>query len=431
MVRQTVLPFKLERTTEAITARSGLALYAEFLHAMGIVPLLDQYLPEPRSGRGLRASQYVTPLSLTLYGGGETIEDIREIRDDQTLRTAIDLESIPSSSAIGDWLKRMGRTGGLQGMAQVNKAIARQVLTRDERTEYTLIVDPTIIEAEKREAAMTYRGVKGYRPVVATLKERGLVLAYNFKAGNDNGGKVDILRQAFQNLPAGKRIDTVLLDAEYYTDDVMTFLSAQGVRWVIAADKDAAVQQAIQALPDKAWRPLRTRDGILTDREVAETVHSTNKGQAAFRLIVIRWRESQGDLFLDTYHYHCLATNMVEETADAVVWLYNGRAHIENHIKELKGGFGMDRLPSGDFSANAVHFAIGIMTYNLFLAQRLLTMPEAWQCKTIKTIRWCLVEIGGKLITHGRQLVLKLAASMEKYRLYLEMRRRTYALSSA
>lgn len=164
---------------------------------------------------------------------------------------------------------------------------------------------------------------------------------------------------------------------------------------------------------------------------MAETGQRTNKGQAAFRLIGIRGRNSQGDLFRDAYRYHCLATNRLEETPEAVVWLYNGRAHIENHIKELKGGFGMDRLPSGDFGANALHFAIGVLTYNLFLAQRLLTMPAVWASKTIKSIRWLLVEVGGKLITHGRQWILMLAASVEKYRLYLAMRRRTYDLLRA
>lgn len=433
MVRQTVLPFKLQRTDAQITARSGLTLYAEFMQAMGLETLIDQHLPQPRSGRGLKASHYIMPLSLTLYGGGETIEDVREIRDDHPLRTAIDLKPVPSSAAIGDWLKWMGRTGGLQGMAQVNKEIARQVLAQDERTEYTVLADPTIIEAEKREAQMTYLGIKGYRPVVATLKERGLVIASTFKAGNDNGGKVDILRQAFQNMPRGKAIATVLLDAEYYKDDVMAYLTAQRVRWAIAADKDAPRGTRAESVPpggglEAAADSRRAHHG---SREVAKTVHSTNKGQAAFRLIVIRWRNSQGDLFRDAYSYHCLATNLLEETPEEVVWLYNGRAHIENHIKELKGGFGIDRLPSGDFGANALHFAIGVLTYNLFLAQRLLTMPEVWASKTIKSIRWRLVEVGGKLITHGRQLILTLAASVEKYRLYLEMRRRTYDLLRA
>jgi hypothetical protein len=110
------------------------------------------------------------------------------------------------------------------------------------------------------------------------------------------------------------------------------------------------------------------------------------------------------------------------------VWAYNDRAHIENHIKEIKCGFGMEKLPSGDFGGNALYFGIGILTYNLFIAQKLLTMPKEWRAKTINSIRWLLIEVGGKLIKHGRSLTLKIAASVEKYRIYLEMRRRTYEL---
>jgi hypothetical protein len=89
----------------------------------------------------------------------------------------------------------------------------------------------------------------------------------------------------------------------------------------------------------------------------------------------------------------------------------------------------MERLPSGDSSANAVYFGIGIMTYNLFIVQKLLTMPSEWQAKTIKSIRWLVVEVAGKLVEHGRRMILKIAAGIEKYRIYMEMRRRIYALS--
>jgi len=36
MIRQTVLPFKLERTEEKVTARSGLVLFAELMKGMGL-----------------------------------------------------------------------------------------------------------------------------------------------------------------------------------------------------------------------------------------------------------------------------------------------------------------------------------------------------------------------------------------------------------
>jgi len=428
MIRQTVLPFKLKRTEERITARSGLVLYEEFMRAMGVEELMGRYMPRPGSGRGFEAIRYIKGLSMTLYGGGESIEDVREIREDDSLREVVGFEEIPSSSAIGDWLKRMGEGGGIVGMERVNDGMGRKVLRRDDRKGYTLIVDPTVIESEKREAQMSYLGFKGYRPVIATLKEIGWVIAYEFREGNDNGGRVEILKKAFSKMPRGKEIEEVLLDAEYYTYEVMDYLEERKVRWAIAVDKDVSVMEMIRSISEEEWEPLKTRDGIMTDREVAETVHTMNKGKIAFRLVVLRWKERQRDLFKDAYNYHCIATNMVEQSEEEVVWGYNGRAQIENHIKEIRVGFGMERLPSGDFLANAVHFGIGIMTYNLFIAQKLLTMPEEWKTKTIKSLRWLLVEVAGRLISHGRRMILKIATSIDKFRIYLEMRRRTYEL---
>jgi hypothetical protein len=236
-------------------------------------------------------------------------------------------------------------------------------------------------------------------------------------------------------MKSGKEIKEVLLDSEYYTNEVIDYLTSEDVGRAIAVDKDRGVMEAIKAIPEGDWKPLRTRDGISTGREVSETIHAANKGKTAFRLIVLRWKDRQGELFKDTYNHHCIATNM-EEDKEEVVWRYNERAHIENHIKEVKGGFGMEYLPSGDFSANAVQFGIGIMTCSLFIAQRHLTMPEVWREKTIKSIRPCrhdvvrrlIIEVTGKLIEHGRRTTLNIAASIEKYNIFREMRQRTYEL---
>src|SRR3990172_194076 len=357
MTRQTVLQFKLKRTEERLTARSGLALYAEFIQAMRVESLIDRHFPRPGSGRGFPASTYVLPLTLTQYGGGDAIEDVRELRDDQTLREAIGLRMIPTSAAIGDWLKRMGERDGIAALEQVNDELMRTVLKKDIRSGYTLIIDPTIIESAKRDAHMTYLGFKGYRPVIATLKETGLAISYEFKEGNDNSGKLATVKKAFSKLPAGKKVEETLLDSEYYEADVIGYVDANCGRWAIGADKDKAVMSLIEALPESSWRPYKTRKGDATDREIAEVLHTMQQGKVVFRLIVLRWRERQGDLFTNTWCYHAIAAGMTDErTAESVVWSYNDRAHVENHIKELKGGFGMEQMPSGDFGANAVYF---------------------------------------------------------------------------
>ena len=55
-------------------------------------------------------------------------------------------------------------------------------------------------------------------------------------------------------------------------------------------------------------------------------------------------------------------------------------------------------------------------------------MPEDWKNKTIKSIRWLLVETAGKFIEHGRMTILKIVTEFEKYMVCLEMRRLTYEL---
>ena len=92
--------------------------------------------------------------------------------------------------------------------------------------------------------------------------------------------------------------------------------------------------------------------------------------------------------------------------------MYLGARHRILDIKEIRSDFTLDRMPSGDFGANAVHFAIGVMTHNLFIVQRLLTMPEPGATKTIKSIRWLLIEVGAELICHGRRIILKVALAL-------------------
>ncbi len=203
----------------------------------------------------------------------------------------------------------------------------------------------------------------------------------------------------------------------------------KGVNWAIYAGKDVAVKAAIRAIPESDWEPYINRHGDKTDREVASTVHSTSKGKSAFTLKIIHWKDNQGDLFDGAYSYHhVIATNMDKPARD-VVLSYSVRSNIENNIKELKHGFGMDYLPSGDFKANAVWFGLGVMAYNLFVAQKLLTMPESWRRKTIKSVPWMFINVAGKVVEHGRQICHKIAASMEKYQQYRHIRRRTYVLS--
>ena len=89
----------------------------------------------------------------------------------------------------------------------------------------------------------------------------------------------------------------------------MGYLDSTGAKWIIAGDKDSAVMKNINTIKEESWKPFRAKDGVMTDREIAETIHATEKGKGAFRLIVLRWRENQGDLFAECFFRHICPSN--------------------------------------------------------------------------------------------------------------------------
>jgi hypothetical protein len=421
MIKQTQLSFKLGITEDEITPRAGLSVYAEFLRGFGIKDLIDKHMPLPESNRGYRAWQYIEPLMLMLYGGGRHIEDVREIAEDNALRKLIGLRSIPSASTVGDWLRRMGNGSGMDSLKHViGKAVEKALCIHDSE-EYTLWSDPTLIDSEKQEAKMTYRGFKGYRPIITAFKELPIIVYHRFREGNAVGGVLEALESAYKVLPSDKRIRHASLDSEFYTAEVINLLMKKGTTFTIVADKDDAVREAIQGLDD--WKPFKTEEGDETDREIAGAVHTMNKTEKAFRLIVLRWKNRQENLFnRGQYNYHAIATDL-ECSAEEVVWEYNERGQVENIIKELKIGVGMESLPSGDFGANAFWFALGVLTYNMFVLQKELLLPKEYRPKTIGTLRWALIEIAGKVVRHGRRLWLLLATTRQKLKIYCDMRK--------
>src|SRR4030042_1973704 len=134
MIQQTIFPFKIKTTEERLTAHGGWALMAEFNHGIGLRELTDQYLPGPGSNRGFEASEVVDAVVLMLQGGRRSLEDLRELKNEEGLMKLMGRDEIPEPDTVGDWLRRMGdpKTGqmGLEGLDRVRDKINERVLKK-------------------------------------------------------------------------------------------------------------------------------------------------------------------------------------------------------------------------------------------------------------------------------------------------------------
>jgi hypothetical protein len=435
MIQQTIFPFKIKTTEERLTAHGGLALMAEFNHGIGLRQLTDQYLPAPGSNRGFDPSEIVDAVVLMLQGGGRTLEDLRELKNEEGLMKLIGRDKIPEPDSAGDWLRRMGDPNGgkagLEGLDRVRGKVNEKILRRDGIKEYTLDADAMEIVGEKADALFTYNGNRGYMPVAGFLYETPVCLYDEFREGNvaPAFGQKEFYLQCKGRMPQGKKIRYYRADSASYQAGLLNQLEEDGVKYAITADQDRAVKKVMGMIGEEDWEePVRG-----CGYELAETVHCMNETKKAFRLVVKREIRRQGELFdkEGQYFYHVVAANWLEEekTAEEVLKWHNQRGQAENFNKELKIGFGMERMPCGQTHANALFFRIGVIAYNLFIGFKRLSCPESWMKHTIATFRWKMVQVAGRIVKHAGETVLKLMIDLEKLELFKGIRRKTFELS--
>jgi hypothetical protein len=146
-----------------------------------------------------------------------------------------------------------------------------------------------------------------------------------------------------------------------------------------------------------------------------------NTMKTAFRLIVFK-RLRQGSLFPEEgQRYHVVASNREETAEQTLDWYHQRGEHSENRIKELKCGFGMERMPCGQFGANALFFAVGVLAYNLHKLFARTVLPASWKTKRAGSVRYALYAVAGKAASTGGQLLLRV--SREAYELFAPVRR--------
>lgn len=321
---------------------------------------------------------------------------------------------------------------GLAGLGAVRDALNKRIMKKDAAEFYTLDADATGIEAKKAEALYSYKGEKGYMPMLGFLFEPGLCIYDEFRDGNTAPafGQLGFYKECKNRMPEGKRIGRYRADSASYQAELINELEADGVKWAITADLDKAVKAVIAGIPEEEWKEPEKGCGY----EIAEAVHSMNHTKKAFRLVIKREPRRQGKLFeSETYFHHAVATNWdgTEKTAlEAIQW-HNQRGQAENFNKELKIGFGMERMPCGQTEANAVFFRIGVIAYNLFLGFKRLSCPASWAKHTITTFRWKMMQVAGRIVKHAGSIILRIVDGVGKLELFAGIRQKIFELNLA
>ena len=281
---------------------------------------------------------------------------------------------------------------------------------------FTIDLDSTICEtyglAKEGARHHGYTGKRGYHPLLAIAAGTGDVLMSRLREGRANTarGAAHFLRETVGQVRyagANGRL-TLRADSGFYTHGVVSVCRKMDVRFSITIRQHKSLHNLIEAIPEDAWTPIPYwMDGAADVAETTCTPFQSEPDAAPVRLIVRRVKPTPGSqlALFATYSYHGFITDrdgeMLELEAD-----HRRHAEIENAIRDLKHGVGLNHLPSGRFAANAAWLAVQVMAHNIARWTARIGLGE--QVVTTKTLRRRFFSLAGRITRSARRLTLHL-----------------------
>ena len=201
---------------------------------------------------------------------------------------------------------------------------------------------------------------------------------------------------------------TVRADSGFYAHAIVAVCRKMDVHYSITIRRHKSLRHLIEAIPETDWTPiLYWMDGAADVAETTYTPFESEAGAAPVRLIVRRVKPTPGSqlALFASYSYHGFITDRDEETLELEAD-HRRHAEIENAIRDLKYGVGLNHLPSGRFAANGAWLAVQVMAHNLARWTARIGLGE--QVVTIKTLRRRFLSLAGRLTRSARRLTLHL-----------------------
>ena len=399
-----------------LVANAGLILPVTLAHHLGLGELVDRHLDLGQSPGRANVGDKLLTLVASALAGGDCIDDADALRAGSTGSVLGCVVKAPST--LGTFLRSF-QWGHVRQLDRVS----RELLVRawaagagpgDE--PLTIDLDSTVCEtyglAKEGAQRHNYAGQRGYHPLLAVTSSTGEVLMARLRKGRANTarGAANFLRETVSRVRrAGATGElTIRADSGFYNYDIVAACRAKGVRYSITVRQHPSLRNLIEAIPEEDWEPIPYWMEDAAD--VAETEYTPFKSEpdaVPVRLIVRRVKptpESQLALFA-TYSYHAFITDRDGDTLDLEAD-HRRHAEIENAIRDLKYGVGLNHLPSGRFPANAAWLAVQVMAHNLARWTSRIGLGEP--VSTTKTLRRRFFSLAGRITRKARRITLHL-----------------------
>jgi len=435
----------------------GIGAMHKMVCRLGLPKAINERLALLKLHLPYRESDHVLNIAYNVLSGGQCLEDIEGLRQDEVYLDALGTQRIPDPTTAGDFTRRFTREAPILALQEtINQK--RQVLWKRQpasfRKQGIIDIDGTIAGTQgecKEGMDLSYQGIWGYAPLIVSLANTREPLYLVNRPGN-TPSHADAARWIDRAIAwVGGVFRKVLLRG-----DTAFSLTEHFDRWdervdfIFGYDAYPKLLRLAEALPQGAWQPLLRRprpplrtsprarpqnvkERIVKQREyknirlnseqVAEFAYRPTACQRPYRMVVVRKNLSveRGERRLfDDVRYFFYITNDWDSQAAAIVWGANERCDQENLIAQLKSGIGALRMPTGDLYSNGAYMVMAALAWTLKAWYALLMPRVRDRQRTLrlefKAFARRYLQIPCQIIRTGRRLVYRIVA----YNVHLE-----------
>ena len=383
-----------------LVANAGLILPVTLARHLGLRELVDRHVDLGDAPGRANTGDKVMTLVASALAGGDCIDDADALRAGRTARVLGCTVKAPST--LGTFLRsfRWGHARQLDRVSRELLARAWGAGAGPGDGPLTIDLDSTICEtyglAKEGARRHGYTGQRGYHPLLAVAAGTGDVLMARLRQGRANTvrGAAHFLRETVSRVRYSGATGslTVRADSGFYAHALVAVCRKTNVRFSITVRQHQSLRNLIEAIPETDWMPIPYwMDGAA---DVAETTYTPFETEPDSQLALIV-----------NYSYHGFVTDREGDTLELEAD-HRRHAEIENAIRDLKYGVGLNHLPSGRFAANAAWLATQVIAHNL--ARWTARIGLGQQVVTTQTLRRRFFAMAGRLTRSARHFTLHL-----------------------
>jgi len=426
----------VEITSDRLTGRAGLILFVSYLHNIQLFPLLDQYFGSIRkSKKGVAVVEiFKQVLCFMADGTSRHVTYFDELAKDAGYAGTIetDAKDMVSSHRVKRFFKAFAWTRVFL-FRRLLQSLFIWRLQIEQPDVIDLGIDTMVMDNDdancRHGVEPTYKKKKGFQPL--QMNWGRLIIDAVFRGGKKHSNHGDTVQKMIRHMVAKIRKHyrpevpiIIRMDSGFFDQKIFKLCEELKIGYVCGGKMYKDIKSVAAAAKDEIW--TRYRSGKKDYWEYIEFGSKCGSWDRYRRAIYCRLINNGNQLYLpgcrpDTV----IITNIGQGQAidglledagaedylqtDSIVSCYHERGSDELANRALKD-FGHEQLPFKRFNPNAAWYytmLLGHFLMETFKADVGAPMISIGSYAT--TVRRRLIDMAGKIVSHGGKIVLKVS----------------------